>query len=153
MFNSSCPLNYAEIVSVHMLGRILLPSVPEKSLGFCRLPSLQDFRFTFLCWGGAYRREYRTSTAWAFFSDVSSHTVPLFSCPCIIWCVVPLQVFVQIRSALHLKLKNTWLTTAYASTGQCQQDKGSVQLANVWGREIPAIFWQCYWLTCVGYLA
>lgn len=53
-----------------------------RSLGFCRLPSLQDFRFAFLCQGCAYKWEYRTNIPWTFFSGLSSHTVPLF-CPCI----------------------------------------------------------------------
>lgn len=76
-----------------------------------------------------------TSIPWTFFSGVSSHTVPLFSCPCIMWCIVPLQVFVQVYSALNLKLKNTWLVTAYASAGQWRHIKGNVRLVNVWERE------------------
>lgn len=138
-------LNRSTLCSIHLVPstmqkssvfrRILLPSVLEKSFNFCNLPSLQDFRFTFLSLGGAYKWDYWTSIPWTFFSGVSSHTVSLFSCPCIIWCIVPLQIFVWMHNALNLKLKNTWFATMYASPGQWWHNNGYVQLVHVWERE------------------
>lgn len=115
MFNSSCPLNYAGIFSVHMLRRILLPSGLEKSSGFSQFIGFQIY-FPMLRWC-LQMGEYRTSIPWTLYSGINSHTVPLFSCPCVIWCAVPSQVFVQMQSALYLKLKNPWLAIACAAQG------------------------------------
>lgn len=157
MFNSSWPLDYAEIFSVHILRRILLPSVLEKSLGFCRHPGWQDFGFTLLGWGGAYKWEHRTSIPWMFFGGVSCHAVLLFSCCCMIWCTVALQVFVQMHNAVNLKSKNTWLATVSASMGQWRHGRGDGQLIHVWEGEgeegeIPAFSNSAVGLT-VSYLA
>lgn len=70
-------------VFIHMVLRILLLFVSEKSLGFCRLPSyrmpslLSDTKVMLTSGNSA-------QDSMDIFCGVSSHTVPL-SCPCIIW--------------------------------------------------------------------
>lgn len=104
MFNSSCPLNYAEIFTVHMLLRILLLSVPEKSLGFCRLPS---YRISGLL---SHAKVMLTSgnsvqDPMDIFQQCKFSHSPILLSPHNL-CGVPLQVFVQMHNALNLKLKN-----------------------------------------------
>lgn len=102
--------------------------------GVLKPSNLQDFKFIFIYWGGAYKWEYRSSIMWTFFSHVSSHTILLF-CPCIIWCIVHLQVFLQMPNALNLNWKLPGSLLHTDRTGQWRHDKGNVRLVNVGKKE------------------
>lgn len=104
MFNSSCPLNYAEILSVHSHHLKDSPSV-----FFWEVWVFADFPvtrfqayFLTLRWCLQVGIQYRTQ--WTFFV-VRILTQSRSSVLCTL-CRVPLQVFVQMHNALNLKQKN-----------------------------------------------
>lgn len=135
MFNSSCPCIHAKIFSVHVLQVIRLPFVLEKPWGFCRLPNLQSFSFMFLYRGVADKWKYKAHIQWAFFIGMASCTVPLYSSPCTVACIVSAIRSGQIHNELSLKMKSDSVITVYSFAGQWWLDKSSVCLVNVWERK------------------